>query len=63
MSNYDVFKNMSVEELAEYIYSHDDELNDKVCKSMHDECPFGDDVEISNCKDCIKQWLLKEVNV
>lgn len=45
MTNYDRTKDMSVEEMADYIYSHDDELNDKICKTMHTECPFGDDVE------------------
>lgn len=61
MTNYDRTKAMSVEEMADYIYSHDDELNDKICKTMHTECPFGDDVEPNNCKDCIKQWLESEV--
>lgn len=63
MTNYDSIRNMSVEDLAEYIYSHDDDLNDKICKSAYDECPFGDAVEPENCKNCIKQWLLKDVDI
>lgn len=61
ITNYERFRSMSIEELADFIYSHDDDLNDKICKSIHAECPFGDDVEPDNCKDCIKNWLESEV--
>lgn len=53
-TNYDRIKELSVEELAEYIYTHDDDL-DMICKSSYDTCPFGDDVEPSNCKECVKK--------
>lgn len=61
VTNYDVIRNKSVEEMADYIYSHDDELNDKICKQSHKECPYGDSVEPENCKECIKKWLEAEV--
>ncbi len=60
-TNYYRIRNMSVEELADYIYNHDDMLNDTICKTMHATCPFGDNVEPENCKTCIKQWLESEV--
>ncbi len=60
-TNYDVIRNKSVDEMADYIYSHDDELNDKICKQSHQECPYGDNVEPENCKECIKKWLESEV--
>ena len=36
-TNYDRIKNASIEEMAEYIYSYDDELADKICKSSYKE--------------------------
>lgn len=62
-TNYNLIRNKSVEELAECIYSHDDELNDKICKTMHNECPFGEAVEPKNCINCVKQWLESEVDI
>lgn len=61
MTNFDRIKSMGVEEMAEYIYIHDDDLNDVICKSMHVNCPFGDDVTSENCLLCIKKWLESEV--
>ena len=60
MTNIERFKLMSSDELANYIYTHDDDLNDIICKSQGD-CPFGDNVESHNCKECIKHWLESEV--
>ncbi len=59
-TNYDKIKNMSVHQMAEYLYTHDDSLNDKICKSAHKECPFGDNVESKNCIECVRQWLESE---
>lgn len=60
MTNFERIKvAMNSEELANYIYTHDDELNDEICKSQG-ECPFGDSVESNNCKECIKLWLESE---
>ena len=51
---------MSVDELAECIYSHDS-IVDNICRSRG-KCPFDDDVEPENCKECIKKWLEREVD-
>lgn len=60
-TNFDRIKAMSVEEMAEHIYLHDDRLNDVVCKTMHKHCPFGDNVTPQNCVSCVKKWLESEV--
>lgn len=62
-TNYDRIKNASIEEVAEYIYLHDDELNDKICKSAHKVCPYGEGVTPEQCQECVKKWLLSEVEV
>ena len=61
MTNFERIKLRTIEETADYIYSHDDALLDEICKSKGEECPFGDDVESVNCKGCIKKWLESEV--
>ncbi len=60
-TNFDCIKAMSVKEMAEYIYEHDDNLNDVICKTMYSECPWGDLVSPDNCLCCIKKWLESEV--
>ncbi len=60
VTNYDRIMNMSIDEIADYIYTHDDNLNDLICKSVHDNCPHGENIKPENCKSCIKQWLLRE---
>ena len=59
MTNFERIKLMSIEDMADYIYAHDDELNDRICK-FHGECPYGDDVRVENCKECVKHWLESE---
>lgn len=60
MTNLEKYRNRSLEETARYIHSRDDELCDEICKSRG-ECPFGDNVDTSNCIDCIKSWLKEDV--
>lgn len=60
-THFERIKAMSVEEMAEYIYEHDDNLNDIICKAMYSECPWGDLVSSDNCLCCIKKWLESEV--
>jgi hypothetical protein len=61
MTNYERIKAMSVEEMAKYIYEHDDNLNDVICKTIYPECPWGDLVSPDNCLGCIKKYLESEV--
>ncbi len=61
MTKADYIRQMTDEELAKYIYFHDDDLNDMICKQSHDECPFGDAVDTENCKICVKNWLQSTV--
>lgn len=60
MTNEERIKSMSRREMAEYIYAHDDELNDEICKNAHTECPFGDNVNSEHCYKCIENWLESE---
>ena len=57
----DYIRQASDEQLAEYIYLHDDNLNDIICEQAHSECPFGDTVQPSDCKNCVKEWLQNPV--
>ena len=59
-TNFDRIKSMSVDELVERIYLHDS-IVDNICRSRG-KCPFDDDVEPENCKECIKNWLEREVD-
>ena len=59
-TNYDRIRNMSIDELAEYIYNRDDELSGEICRHYM-PCPYGEDCKPENCKDCIKKWLQSEV--
>lgn len=62
MNNYEKlvkkFLSMSIDELAKYIYKHDDKQVDAICESQ--VCPHGDNVECSDCVNCVKKWLLSE---
>lgn len=60
-TNFERIKAMSVEEMAKYIYEHDDDLNDVICKTIYPECPWGDLVSPDNCLGCIKKYLESEV--
>ena len=53
-TNYDRIRNMSVDELAEFI---PDWSYTKACKC--DELPFVDCDNV--CKKCVKEWLESEV--
>ena len=63
-TNFDRIKAMSVEEMAELIYS----INDNVCfeNCTRDtgnkySCKFGDDLKPENCLRCMKEYLESEV--
>lgn len=59
MNNYEKIKNRTIEEVAEDIYFND-KILDNICKQCM-PCPYGDDVETYNCKQCIMKWLQQEV--
>lgn len=61
MTNLEKIRNRSLEETATYILRHDDLLCDKICNAQGD-CPYGDDVELVDCIECIKRWLKQDVN-
>lgn len=68
-TNYDRIRNISIEEIAKYIDTHDDELGGKICYwycekttgSKH-KCPYNEKDRDLHCIDCIKEWLLSEVD-
>lgn len=64
MTNFEKIKSMSVEELAEFMYS----ANDKICfeNCTRDtgnkySCKFGGGCTPENCVRCMKQYLESEV--
>jgi hypothetical protein len=60
MTNYDRIRNMSIEEMAEEIFSL--EIDEKInfCKS---DCIFdlGDEIPHEYCVECLVRWLREEV--
>lgn len=61
MTNFERIKEMNIDEMADYLYKTDDLLMDEICKnSDNNDCPFGDTVQPSDCKNCVKVWLNKE---
>lgn len=60
MTNFEKYKFRTLDQVAADIYRTDDLLADEICKN-NEPCPYGDDVEINQCKECIKRWLESEV--
>ena len=58
-TNLDRVRHLSEEEIIEHIYKYD-KLLDKIC-NLKTVCPYGDNPEPENCKDCIRKWLESEV--
>lgn len=62
MTNFENIKAMDIDAVADYIYLHDDALNDEICKQSYEQSPYGDSVHPEHCKACVKRWLESEVN-
>ena len=65
MTNYDNIKAMSVEELADVLYDTNDKICFENCSASTGNkfsCPLGDNLNISECKKCMKKWLESEVS-
>ena len=63
-SNFDRIKAMNVEELAEFMHSAPDKICFENCtKDTGNKfsCKFGENVDLSNCIKCMKQYLESEV--
>ena len=63
-TNYDCIKAMSVDEMADVILNSNDEICFAKCKAETGNgysCKFGDNLDISNCKNCMKEWLESDV--
>lgn len=63
-THYGLIGNMSIDEIAELIYTANDNICFENCTKGTGnkyECPIKDDVTPDNCKNCIKKWLLSEV--
>ena len=55
MTNFERIKILTIDDVAEYLYKTDDLLMDEICiNSYNNDCPFGDTVQPSDCKNCIK---------
>lgn len=64
MTNYDRIKAMSVEEMADVLYDVTDKICFQNCSASTGnkfQCPCGENLDISNCKNCMKKWLESEV--
>ena len=63
-TNYDRIKNMSVEELADFIYDAVDKICFENCTKDTGnklQCRFGEDVTPERCVECMKHYLESEV--
>lgn len=63
-TNHERIKAMSVEELAEFMYSAPDKICFENCtKNTGNKfsCKFGENVDFYNCVMCMKQYLEREV--
>ena len=63
MTNFDRIKTMSIEEMAEFMYSANDKIcfdNCKKATSNKYSCKFGEDVTTENCMRCMKEYLESE---
>ena len=64
MTNLERIKAMTVEELAEFIYSANDNICFENCNrdtGNKYSCKFGDDLKPENCINCMKIYLESEV--
>ncbi len=57
-TNYERIRPKNVDDMVEIVYK-DNDLLDEICKKTGG-CPFGDGVQPSDCKNCVKEWLLRE---
>ena len=69
MTNYDRIKAMSVEEMAKFIDTHNDDLGGKICfwycektTGSKYKCPYNEEERDKRCIECVKQWLKSEVD-
>ena len=58
-TNLDRVRNSGEEEIINHIYKYD-KLLDEIC-NLKTVCPYGDNPEPENCKECIRKWLEKEI--
>lgn len=64
-NQYDRIRNMSVEEMADFMYSATDKICFENCtKDTGNKysCKFGENVDFFNCIKCMKQYLESEVD-
>ena len=64
----DRIRNMSVDEIAKFIDTHDIGVGEKICywyceKTTGNKykCPYNEKERDTKCIECVKQWLLSEV--
>lgn len=64
VTQFDRIKAMNIEELADVLYDTNDKICFENCNASTGNkfsCRFGENVDISECKNCIKRWLESEV--
>lgn len=68
MTHFEEIKQMNVDELANWINNQLNDLDDGICFEMCTKstgnkflCPYGEDVDLSQCIGCVKKWLESEV--
>lgn len=57
---------MSIEELADVLYDANDKICFENCSASTGNkfsCPFGENVDVSECKKCMRKWLESEVEM
>ncbi|MEE0968358.1 MAG: hypothetical protein U0M06_03175, partial [Clostridia bacterium] len=66
LTEFDRIKNMNIEQLAEFLYSAPDKICFENCtKDTGNKfsCKFGEGVDVANCINCMKEYLLREVKI
>ena len=56
MNNYEKIKNMSIKEMAKWLYQFNE---DSLCQYCYG---CDKDIEELGCEECFKQWLETDVN-
>ena len=63
MTNFERIKSMNVDELVETLRNAADNVCYEKCKKLTGnrfKYPIGEEIEISDCQNCIKKWLESE---
>ena len=64
VTEFDRVKNMDIEQLAEFMYQANDNICFENCiRNTGDKfsCKHGENVDVANCLNCMKKYLMQKV--